>query len=152
MSIDFRGYTSRRYAIVTALVSLLKTIDGSQSFRSNLCGNVYPTLKFIEDFSSFPSVCVTAAQEYREYQSAGFKNRFLDVRIMVFINQENPLEVCESVLEDIETLLEANGRLAYVDKDGKTQYTYDITISSVSSDEGTLDPMSVGELTARVHY
>lgn len=147
-----RLYTSRRYAIVKAIVTLLKTINGLGSFRSNLGEKVYPTLKFVEDFSDFPSVCVTAAQEHRQYQAGGYKDRFLDVRVMVFVKAENPLEECESILEDIETLLESNGRLTYYDKDNTPQRTHDITISSVSSDEGTMDPMSVGELTARVHY
>lgn len=150
--IDFRKYTSRRYAIINSLVELLKSINGTNNFRSNLNNNVYPTLKFVEDFTDFPSVCVTAAQEYRQYQSSGYRDRYLEIRIMIFVNQENPLEACEAILEDIETLLEENGRLGYTDRNNKIQYTHDITILSISSDEGTLDPMSVGELTARVHY
>lgn len=149
---DFRVYTSRRYAIVSAIAKLIKTINGTGSFRSNVYDNVYTTLKFIDDMQNFPSVCVTAAQEYREYQTGGYKDRYLDIRIMIFINQENPLDACEALLEDIETVIEANGRMPYVDRNSVIQYTHDMTITSVSSDEGTLDPMSVGEITIRVHY
>jgi hypothetical protein len=62
------------------------------------------------------------------------------------------LKKCEAILEDIETLVEDNGRLAYTDRQGTTQFTHDITILSISTDEGTLDPISIGEMSLRVHY
>ena len=147
-----RTYSSRRYAIVAALVTLVKTIDGTGTFRSDLNFNVYPTLKYFDEVPDYPAVCITAGQETRDYQTGGYRDRYLDVRIMLFIKEENPLEKCEALLEDIETLIEDNGRLAYTDRDGNIQYTHDITILALSSDEGTLDPMSVGEMNIRVHY
>jgi hypothetical protein len=147
-----RIYSSRRYAIVAALVELFKTIDGTGSFRSKVNNSVYPNLKYFDEVVDFPAICVTAAYETRNYQTGGYRDRFLDVRIMLFINEENPLDKCEALMEDVESLIEENGRLAYIDRDGATQYTQDITISSLSSDEGTLDPMSVGEINIRVQY
>lgn len=147
-----RIYSSRRYAIVKALVTLIQTIDGTGTFRSNLNLNVYPTLKYFDEVAEYPAVCVTAGQETRDYQSGGYRDRYLDIRIMIFIKEEDPLHKCEALLEDIETLIEDNGRLAYIDRNGSTQYTHDIAIMALSSDEGTLDPMSVGEINMRVQY
>jgi hypothetical protein len=149
---ESRTYSSRRYAIVAALVNLVKTIDGRDFFRCDLNSNVYPTLKYFDEVADYPAVCITAGQETRDYQTGGYRDRYLDVRIMLFIKEEDPLEKCEALLEDIETLIEDNGRLAYTDRDGNIQYTHDITILALSSDEGTLDPMSVGEMNIRVHY
>ena len=150
--IEARTYSTRRYAVVNALVELFKTINGTGLFTSNLSNNVFNKLKFFDDVSDFPAVCVTAGNETRDYQGGGYRDRYLDIRIMIFIHEENPLEKCESVLEDLETLIESNGRLAYTDKQGNTQYTHDIIVLSISTDEGTLDPVSIGEMSIRVHY
>jgi hypothetical protein len=147
-----RIYSTRRYALVDSLVTLFKRIDGTGSYLSSLNQNVFSKLKFYDEVTDFPTVCVTASNESRQYQAGGYRDRYLEVRLMVFVNEENPLKKCEAILEDIETLVEDNGRLAYTDRQGTTQFTHDITILSISTDEGTLDPISIGEMTLRVHY
>jgi hypothetical protein len=149
---DFRPYTTRRGAIVSALVELFKSIDGTGTNTSDLNRQVYPILKFFDDVTNFPAVCVFAGQEFRNYQSGGYKDRFLEVRVNIFVREEDPLLKCEAILEDIETVIESNGRMAYIDKQGATQYTHDITVLSIGTDEGTLDPISIGEMSLRVHY
>lgn len=147
-----RTYSTRRYALVDSLVALFKQINGTGSYLSNLNQNVFSKLKFYDEVTDFPTVCVTASNESRQYQAGGYRDRYLEVRLMVFVNEENPLKKCEAILEDIETLVEDNGRLAYTDRQGTTQFTHDITILSISTDEGTLDPISIGEMSLRVHY
>jgi hypothetical protein len=147
-----RIYSSRRTSIVAAIVELLKTIDGAGSFRSSLSSNVYGKLKYISDISDFPTVCVIASSESREYTTGHYRNRFLQVKILIFVNEEEPLTKIDSVIEDIETLLEDNGQLTYYDKDGNAQKTHDITISSISTDEGALEPIAIGEIFVMVHY
>lgn len=147
-----RNYSTRRTSIITSIAEMLKAIDGTGDYTSSLSGNVYPFLKFFSDINEFPSVCVIAGSESREYQTGGYKDRFLSAKIIIFVTQENPLTQIDAVLEDIETLIERNGRLAYVDKQGGTQYTHDITVLSLTTDEGTLDPIAIGEMSIRVHY
>lgn len=147
-----RIYSTRRYALVDSLVTLFKQINGTGSYLTNLNQNVFSKLKFYDEVTDFPTVCVTASNESRQYQAGGYRDRYLEVRLMVFVNEENPLKKCEAILEDIETLVEDNGRLAYTDRQGTTQFTHDITILSISTDEGTLDPISIGEMSLRVHY
>lgn len=147
-----RTYSTRRYAVVDSLVALFKRIDGTGQYLSNLNQNVFSKLKFYDEVTDFPTVCVTASNESRQYQAGGYRDRYLEVRLMVFVNEENPLKKCEAILEDIETLVEDNGRLAYTDRQGSSQFTHDITILSISTDEGTLDPISIGEMSLRVHY
>lgn len=147
-----RTYSTRRYALIDSLVALFKRIDGTGAYLSNLNQNVFSKLKFYDEVTDFPTVCVTASNESRQYQAGGYRDRYLEVRLMVFVNEDNPLKKCEAILEDIETLVEDNGRLAYTDRQGNTQFTHDITILSISTDEGTLDPISIGEMSLRVHY
>lgn len=147
-----RIYSTRRYAVVNALVEKVKEINGTSPYVSNLNRNVFNKLKFYDDVSNFPCVCITAGTETRQYQTGGYRDRFLDIRLMIFIKEDNPLEACEAILEDIETVIEENGRLLYYDRAGNEQATHDITVLSISTDEGTLDPISIGEMTIRVHY
>jgi len=147
-----RVYSTRRVSIVTSLVNLFKTIDGSGAFTSNISQQIFGKLRFFSEVTEFPAVCVVASNESRIYQTGGYRDRYLDVKVIIFVNEENALDKCEAILEDIETVIEDNGRLPYIDRDGNTQYTHDITILSLSTDEGTLEPISLGEIALRVHY
>lgn len=145
-----RLYTSRRMAVVNSLATLLSNSPMSSLFGKNI--KVFPKLKFFSDLNDLPCACITAGQETRQYQAGGYKDRYLNITIHIFINEENPLEVCEGLLEDIETLLEVNARLQYTNRDGTTSNIKDITIVSISTDEGTLDPVSVGEMSLQIYY
>ena len=47
-----RTYSTRRYAIVNALVEKLKEINGSGSYVSNLNKNVFNKLKFYDELNN----------------------------------------------------------------------------------------------------
>jgi hypothetical protein len=144
-----RTYTTRRLAIVTAIGNLINK-NKLPTYGKEI--KAFNYLKFFDDVSDLPAIFIIAGQENRQYQAGGYKDRYLDVSVHIFVSQEEPLLACEAILEDVETLVEDNGRLAYVDRQGQTQFTHDITILSISTDEGTLDPISIGEMTLRVHY
>lgn len=147
-----RQYSSRRMAIVNAIVEKLKEIDGSGTYRSNLNSNVSNRLKFFDEVSDFPSIHVNAGTESRVYHGAGTRDRYLNLTLRCYVNQEFATEGLEAVIEDVETVLEANSRLAYTDRDGATQYTSTITILSIDTDEGVLEPLGVGEIVCEVRY
>ena len=148
---ESRTYTTRRSAIAKALVEALKTIDGSGSFRSNLGVNVLPKLVFWDDINEFPTVCVSTGNETRNYQGGGFKDRILSITIRCYVNQEDPQTALEGLLEDIETVIENNSRLAYR-QNPQVDTTQDIRIISIDTDEGVLDPLGVGEILLQVIY
>ena len=147
-----RLYTTRRLSIVNALVAAIKSIDGTGAFESNLWNNVSPRLKFWDEVSQFPSVHLNAGTEQRVYQGGGYKDRFLAVTVRVYVNEEDSVEALDRVMEDIETVVEQNSRLIYTDKQGNTQATHQISIVSLESDEGVLDPYGVGEILLEVQY
>jgi hypothetical protein len=147
-----RDYTTRRLGIVTALVEKLKNINGAGSYLTDLSDNVSPRLKFWDEVEDFPAVHLNAGSETREYQGGGYKDRFLTVTLRCYVQDDDSVQALDELLEDVETVLENNSRLAYADRTGTTQYTQQITIVSIDTDEGVLEPLGVGEVNIEVRY
>ena len=147
-----REYTTRRLGIVNALVEKLKDIDGTGLYLSNIDGNVSPRLKFWDEVEEFPALHLNAGSEARDYQGGGYKTRFLSITIRCYVQAEDAVEALDDLLEDVETVLEDNSRLAYKDRNNATQYTQQITIVSIDTDEGVLEPLGVGEILIEVRY
>ncbi len=147
-----RDFTTRRLGIVNALVEKLKDIDGTGLYLSNVDNNVSPRLKFWDEVEEFPAIHLNAGSETREYLGAGQKIRFLSITIRCYIQAEDAVEALDDLLEDVETVLEDNSRLEYKDRNNATQYTQQITIVSIDTDEGVLEPLGVGEILIEVRY
>lgn len=147
-----RDYTTRRVSIVEGLVEKLKDINGTGQFLSDVAGNVSPRLKFWDEVDEFPAIHLNAGSETREYQGGGYKDRFLSVTLRCYVQEEDAVAALDELLEDVETVIEDNSRLAYKDRSGATQYTQQITVVSIDTDEGVLEPLGVGEMTIEVRY
>jgi len=147
-----RDYTTRRLGIVNALVEKLKDIDGTGAFLTDLSLNVSPRLKFWDEVEEFPAVHLNAGSETREYQTGGYKDRFLTITVRCYVQDEDSVEALDGLLEDVETVIENNSRMAYTDRTGATQYTQQITVVSIDTDEGVLEPLGVGEMLIEVRY
>jgi len=147
-----RQYTTRRLGIVEGIVDKLKDINGTGNYLTDLAQNVSPRLKFWDEVEEFPAVHLNAGSETREYQGSGYKDRFLSITLRCYVQEEDSVLALDELLEDVETILEDNSRLAYKDRNGATQYTHQITIVSVDTDEGVLEPLGVGEMQIEVRY
>ena len=147
-----REYTTRRLGIVNALVTKLKEINGTGDFLTNLFDNVSPRLKFWDEVEDFPAVHLNAGSETREYQGGGYKDRFLTITLRCYVNADDSVLALDELMEDVETVLENNSRLSYTDRQGNTHTTHQITIVSIDTDEGVLEPLGVGEMQIEVHY
>ena len=126
-----RVYTSRRQSIIDALVVELKKIDGSGDFLTNVFGNVSPRLKFWDEVEDFPALHLNAGAETREYQAGDYKDRFLAVTVRMYVNEEDAVDALDKLIEDVETVIDNNTRLAYTDKQNQTQHTQLITVVSI---------------------
>lgn len=149
---DERKYTSKRFSILTALAEKLKTINGTGEYKSNVWDNVEPKLAYWDEIEEYPAIRMSLGAEQRVYQGGGYKDRLLSIMIRCYIKDENSQMALELLLEDIETVIEQNGRLAYQDSSGATQFTQDILLTSIDSDEGALAPIAVGEINLAVRY
>tara|TARA_R110000822_G_scaffold100995_3_gene227007 strand:+ start:3013 stop:3462 length:450 start_codon:yes stop_codon:yes gene_type:complete len=147
-----RAYTTRRLGIVNAIVDKLKDINGAGFYLTDLNENVSPRLKFWDEVEEFPAVHLNAGSETREYQAGGYKDRFLSVTVRCYVQAEDSVAALDELMEDVETVLEDNSRLEYLDRTNTPQYTQQITIVSIDTDEGVLEPLGVGEMLIEVRY
>tara|TARA_B100000427_G_scaffold212000_1_gene176827 strand:- start:2885 stop:3337 length:453 start_codon:yes stop_codon:yes gene_type:complete len=146
-----RLYTSRRSGISKALADKLALIDGRGLYHQAVA-ETSPRLKFWDEVEEFPAIHLNAGSETREYQAGGYKDRFLNLTVRCYVNQEDAVEALDELLEDVETVLEENSRLKYYDRNGLEQFTRQITIISIDTDEGVLEPLGVGEILIEVRY
>lgn len=146
-----RAYTSRRAGITAALAEALSKIDGRGLYKQSVA-ETSSRLKFWDEVEEFPAIHLNAGSETRQYQTGGYKDRFLNVTVRCYVNQEDSVAALDELLEDVETVLEENSKLLYHDRNGLEQHTHQITIISIDTDEGVLDPLGVGEILIEVRY
>ena len=145
--------TTKRKKVVTALVNKLKLINGNHPYNSNVFNNVDGHLKFLDEIEQYPKICVVAGDEFREYQPGDFKWRLLDLTIRAYVNDNNDVqETLALLMEDIERVIDDNDNLVYDDTVDPSQSTTSLTIGSISTDEGVIAPLGIGEMTVRVRY
>ena len=146
-------YRTARKKIVEALVKKLKGINVNHPFNSNVFNNVTGHMVFLDQIQEYPKVCVVAGDEAREYQPNEFKWRFLSLDIRVYVdNEEDPQEVLALLMEDIERVIDENDVLIYDDTVSPNLTTTSLTLESLSTDEGVLNPLGIGELTLLCRY
>ena len=147
------AYRTARKKITDALVEQIKEIDGNYPYNSNVFNNVHGTMIFLDQIQEYPKVCVVAGDETREYQPNEFKWRFLSLDIRVYVeDQEDPQEVLALLMEDIERVLDSNDVLTYDNTVSPNLTTTSLTLVSMSTDEGVLTPLGIGELTLTCRY
>ena len=142
---------SARSKITEKLVSLLKSIKGNGLYKSNLYENVSGKLIFWDEVNDYPHVCVVPGSEQREYLPASFKWGYLSISLKIYVNSdEDPLTELESILEDIEIVVDANIHFQFDDE--SSDKIEDMRISSITTDEGLLAPHGVAEVDLVVQY
>jgi hypothetical protein len=143
--------TSRRRDIANFLVGELKKIDGgvstfdsSYTYQVNLFDNVFRRLKFLDEINDFPSVYLQAGTENRIYDSKGLTTSTLDIMLRVYVHKETAVEELESTMQDIEFVI--------YNMDTEKYGMMDVQVSTMSTDEGLLDPYGIGEVGVTVQY
>lgn len=139
---------SARNKIADKLVELLKTIDGTATWSSNLYNNVFKGLKFWDEVDDYPSVFVNIGYESRRYEPGGVKWGYIYYNIRIYVQDEEPEARLEEIFDDIETVIDMNGNMEY----DTNQKIEDMKIMSINTDEGLLNPIGVGEITIQVMY
>ena len=146
-----RSNTTRRSAILQALADKFKEIDGAGAYKTRLDDNVHTRMKFWDEIEQFPAVHMSAGAETREYWGGGNKWRFLRLTIRAYVNNEDPIQELEELLEDLETVVDDNNDLTYHQlgsNAGVTQFT----VISIDTDEGVLAPLGIGEMIIEARY
>ena len=140
---------SKRTSILKAVAEKLKSLDGTQ-YTSNISNNAYPKLKFWDEVSDFPAVYMSPGTETREYLPGNFTWAYLGISLKLYCKGENSQQELEQLLEDTESIIDANRVLVY---DTVNNYeTTEILVASITTDEGLLHPYAVGEINLQVRY
>ncbi len=144
--------TSRRTEIVNFLVTRLKEIDGeaspfgSYTFNTNLFNNVFRKLKILDEVNDFPSLYIAAGTEIRDFNSKSLTVATLDVTIRAYVyGEDNSQSLADDVVQDIEHVIYSIG-------DNSDKGILDITIESISTDEGLAIPYGLAEAQLTVVY
>ena len=137
--------------ILDALVEKFKAINGTGDYRTQLSNQVFPTMKFWDEISTYPAVHLSAGTETREYYGSNSRWRVLTITIRAYVNQEDPVEALCLLLEDLEYVLDNNLSISYSDSYGSGG-TAQQTILSIDTDEGVLAPLGIGEMIVEVRY
>ncbi len=146
-------YRTARRKITDALVEKIKEIDGNHPFNSNVFNNAHSGMIFLDQIQEYPKLCVVPGDETREYQPGEFKWRFLQLDVRVYVeDQEDPQEVLALLMEDIERVIDNNDVLIYDDTVSPALTTTSLTVTSLSTDEGVLTPLGIGEMTLECRY
>jgi len=146
-----RSNTTRRSAILSALAEKFKEIDGSGNYKTRLDDNVETRMKFWDEIEQYPAIHMAGGSETRQYWGGGNKWRFLTITIRAYVNAEDPIEELEELLEDIETVIDANNTLTYHQL-GTDAGVSQFTVISIDTDEGVLAPLGIGEMIIEARY
>lgn len=142
---------SRRASIVRTIAEKLKQINGEAPYTSNVNESVYPYLKFWDEVMNFPSIYISAGTELREYHPASFAWGFLNISLKIYTKGDDADQQLEDILEDVEKLLDGTTGIIVYDTDNNYS-TSEISITSITTDEGLLAPFAVGEMNILVRY
>ena len=144
--------TTRRTQITEFIISNLKKINGEEStfdtsygYNTNLSGNVYRGIKFIDEINDFPAIYVQTDEEARIYNTLGATEAELLIVLRCYCQTENPVRFMENLTQDIEHVVY---HLPHV----SDLQIKDILISSISTDGGLLDPYGLNEIVLVVSY
>jgi len=141
---------SKRTSILKAIAAKLnECLDGSQ-YPSNIYSQAFAKLKFWDEISNMPAVYMSPGSEQREYLPGDFTWGYLGISLKLYCKGEDSTEQLEQLLEDVESVIDANRVLVY---DIVNNYeTTEILVVSITTDEGLLAPYAVGEINLQVRY
>ena len=142
---------SRRTSIIKAVVEKLKGINGEAPYHANVNESVYPYLKYWDEIMNFPSIYMSPGYEYREYHPASFAWGFLNISLKIYTKGDDASQKLEDLMEDVERALDNTLGVIVYDTDNNYE-TSEISITSITTDEGLLAPYAVGELNILVRY
>jgi hypothetical protein len=142
---------SRRTSIIKTIAEKLKDINGEAPYKSNINECAFPYLKFWDEIMNYPSIYMSTGVETREYLPAAFAWGFLNISLKIYTKGDDASQQLEDILEDVEKLLD--GTLGIIVYDTDNNYsTSEISITSITTDEGLLAPYAVGEMNILVRY
>lgn len=140
---------TKRGLIAEALKTAFQTITVDNGFNTDLYSNVQKRYIFPDEDPELPIITFSVGPERIVYQPGGPQDRYLGVSIRAYVEDaDDSIAATESLIQDIETLIESQSRLAL--SDGST--IRDMRIDLIDTDQGLLAPLGVAEIQLTVEY
>lgn len=149
-----------RTSIAEALANKIASeLDGSQpdKYWTNLYDCVSRQVFKFEEINEFPYVGLHIGPESFEYLPSRQQWIYLDISILLYIKSDgDPQTQLEKLISDVKTIIDSDMDLYYnINKpDGSSARgkVTQITMNSVSTDEGLLDPYGFAEVSVTCRY
>jgi hypothetical protein len=152
---------SERSSIKAALVDLMNaemnkdnegTVYYNDMDKAVLKDNLY-----LDTIDTFPAITVALGPERFEYHPSRFAWVFLTVHLRCFVKSEDETEEqLEHLIADIKTFVDKFDTLPYnvTKPDGSIEEKSitQITLQSITTDEGILKPLGLGEVSLEIRY
>jgi hypothetical protein len=137
---------SNRTKINNFVIDQLRRIDGYSSpfdplynFKANLNTNVYKGLKYLDEINDFPAVYVTSSTEQRIYNTKNNTESLVYTTIRCYVKSDDAELQLNNIIQDIEHII-------YSMKPPADLSSLDITIDSILTDSGLLNPYGMAEI------
>lgn len=141
---------SDRVDIVEAIKLKILELNGTGDYVSDIGQNCFTSMRFWDELNDFPSVCVVAGTETRQYLPGDFQWGFLGVSIKLYVKTgDDPAVPLERLISDVELAIKKCTNMPY---GISTKRTTDARVSSIVTDEGLLKPYGIGEVNISVQY
>lgn len=144
---------SRRREIINFIKDKIALINGGTStlktgylYLTNLSGNSFRQIRFLDEVNDFPSVYLQADSEVRIHHSSQLTEALLPIAIRCYVHAEDPIVFLNNLIQDIEHII------YNIPTTTKNLGIMDITIDSISTDEGLATPFGIGEVFITVQY
>ena len=131
---------TRRTQIINALISHLAT--NTSILEDNISRNYH----VLDEVNDFPAIYLAAGSEIRDFESLSLTVATLDVTIRAYVyGEDNSQSLADDLVQDIEHVIYSIG-------DNSDKGILDITIESISTDEGLAIPYGLAEAQLTVVY
>ncbi len=110
-----------------------------------------------QDIEAYPAITVTLGPETTDYQPGGHRWNYLTLYFRGYVFSEDETEEkTEEIIQDIKNFIDRNESISYNENkpDGTTQVyeATEMSVQTITTDEGVLRPTGIGELQVRVRY
>lgn len=147
--------------ICEALANKIKTELSQDNvgvkYFHNIYNNVQTKSYLAQEVASFPMITITQGPEEYEYQPGGVRWTLLRVYARAYYKDEYDSErQIQLLLRDLKKVLDTPERIQYTvsNPDGSTETRYVAidNLSGLTTDEGILRPIAIGELSITLKY
>lgn len=132
-------------------------LTGGPKYYNNIYQNVFSQSKSFKDIIDYPAVTITTGPETFEYLLSGLRWNYLRLYIRCYVSDsDDAAGKLELLLEDIKNLIDEFDYISYTitKPDGTVlnMQTTQTTLEEVSTDEGLLAPLGIGEIVLTIRY